>query len=320
MKVLLFMLFAIQLSVVYGARILVIESCGSHSHWQFMKSIVDVLTERHHVTAITPILSGDQENYTEINATSVFPVYGERDTVDLIKSYSSVFDMVPLYPKSSFERNICDSFYAFEPVKRILKANDGNAKANRYDMIIMEPFYSSCLSYLAYRLQVPEIHVHPSSLSTTLELMVEPNPSYVVSTPFSSSFFSIHLQYIYAKFVPLLTEIRMKYKKPRRYDAVGLKHKPSGVLSNVLEIVDTPRPYVDNMERIGGIHLRPPNPLPDVSQPSFVFHRSIKRCAVNVLNVLINFSSPMSEQYLQITVLFLYLRMCYDSSKIHHTV
>jgi glucuronosyltransferase len=263
------MIFAIQCTVVYGARILVIESCGSYSHWQYMKSIVDVLTKRHHVTAITPILSGDQQNYTEIDATSVFPVYGERDTMDLIESYSSVFHMVPLYPKNSFERSICDSFYAFEPVKRILKANDGSAKANRFDMIVMEPFYSSCLSYLAYRLRIPEVHVYPSSLSTSLELMVEPNSNYVFNPLLKGlnlhRYIPIQLQYFYAKFVPLLTEIRMKYKKPRRYDVVGLNHKPSGVLSNMLNIVDTPRRSIENMERIGGIHLKPPNALPDVS-------------------------------------------------------
>lgn len=273
MRVILLTMFVIRCAAVYGARILAIESCGSFSHWQYMKSILDVLTKNHQVTAITPLLSGAQENYTEIDASGVFPIYRERETVDLINNYSSVFSMVPLYPESSFERDTCDSFYAFEPVKRILKAHDDNLRTDRYDAIVLEPFYSSCLSYLAYRLQIPEVYVLATSLSISLELIVEPTPKYTPDQSFVDSTINGLKEWIvytgtfvYVKVVPWLTEMRMKYKKPGQYDVKGLEHNPSAVFSNTHNIIDTSLRSSDNTALIGGIHLKPPKALPEVSR------------------------------------------------------
>lgn len=54
-----------------------------------MLSIVEpLLAAQHRVTAITPLTANwDRDNYTEIDASSVFPVYGEQDTVKMIERY-----------------------------------------------------------------------------------------------------------------------------------------------------------------------------------------------------------------------------------------
>jgi len=270
MQPLLLLSFVLQYSTVFGGRILAIEPQGSKSHWQYMQSILNILTTRHQVTVITPLPTGNRENYTEIDASTVFPIYPEKSTIDMIEQFGSIVDMIPLMPERSLERDICDAFYDFEPVKRLISNGDRD-----YDMILLEPFYSPCLSYLAHLLRVPEIYVIPSAMLTPLEMLLfstEPNPSYVSNLMFKGggvlkSFTQrlINLaQYAYVKFVPWLTEVRMMYHDPKLYDIADVRHRPSLVFVNTHLITEPPRPFPVNMIQIGGIHLKPPEILPHV--------------------------------------------------------
>lgn len=272
MKPLISLLFVLQYPAVFGGRILAIEPHGSKSHWQYMRSILDPLTTRHQVTAITPLpTGGDRENYTEIDASSVFPIYSEMNTIDMIEQFGSVVKMLPLMPVRSHERDICDAFYDFEPVKRLL-STDGDCG---YDLILLETFYSSCLSYLAQRLRIPEIYVIPSTMITPMEMLIfntEPSISYVSNLMFRDGgvpkSFTQRLtnlaQFAYTKLVPWLTDVRMMYHDPKLYDVIDVRHKPLLVFINTHHITEPPRPFPVNMIQIGGIHLNPPKVLPHV--------------------------------------------------------
>lgn len=273
-------LTAAQHTAVSGARVLAVEPYGSKSHWQYMKSILDLLTVRHQVTVITPLPTGDRENYTEIDASRVFPVYAETNTVDMIERFGSVVRLLPPVPERSHERDICDAFFDHEPVKRLMRAGDAAAAAataadDRYDVVVLEPFYSPCLSYLAHRLRVPEIYAIPSSMITPMEVLIfgtEPSPSYVpnllyngaVMDGFAQRLTNVALS-VYVKVVPWLTNARMMYREPKRYDVAAVRHKPSLVFINTHLITESPRPFPVNMIQIGGIHLKPREVLPSVS-------------------------------------------------------
>lgn len=257
-----------------GARILAIEPQGSKSHWQYMRSILDVLSTRHLVTVITPLPTGARRaNYTEIDASAVFPVFPETDVVDLIERFGSAVKMLPLMPDRSHERDICDAFYALPLVRQLLFDGGGD----RYDLLLTEPFYSPCLSYVAHRLRVPEIYAIPSAVIAPMEAVmfgVEPNPSYVPNLLYNGGIGSMDgfaqrlvnaALFAYVKFVPWLTDARMAYREPRPYDAPGLRHRPSAVFVNTHFITEPPRPFPVNMVQIGGVHLRPPESLPRVS-------------------------------------------------------
>ncbi|XP_060837325.1 UDP-glucosyltransferase 2-like isoform X3 [Rhopalosiphum padi] len=254
---------------IFGARILAVEPHGSKSHWQYMKSILDLLSTRHQVTVITPLPAGDRENYTEIDASQVFPVYPVMDTVYMIEQFGSVVNMLPPVPERSLERDICDAFFDFGPIRDLLRRGpDG-----RYDVVLLEPFYSPCLSYLAHRLRVPEIYAIPSSMITPMEMLIfgtDPNPSYVPNLLYNGASMDGFAQrltnvalFAYVKIVPWLTNVRMMYREPKRYDVPGVRHKPSLVFINTHFITESPRPFPVNMIQIGGIHLRPPGVLPD---------------------------------------------------------
>lgn len=273
-------------ALVLGARILAIAPYGSVSHWQYMRSILDLLVHRHHVTAITPLPVGDRENYTEIDASSVFPIYPEMDTMHMIRSFGSVLRMMPVLPSSSHERDICDAFYEFEPVKQMMAALDETDRCRavskrckskvNYDMVLMEPFYSTCLAYVSHRLHTPVIYVVPSTVLTPMESRFfggpGPDPTYVPNLMFKGGvpktvwdqLVNIAM-FVYSTFVPWLTETRMMYSRPRHYDTPENWHRPSLVFVNTHHVTEPPRSYPINMIQIGGIHLKSPQPLPDVS-------------------------------------------------------
>lgn len=260
-----------------GARILAIEPYGSKSHWQYMRSILDVLSTRHRVTAITPLPSGDhRDNYTEIDASAAFPVYPETGAVDMIERFGSAVKMLPLMPERSHERDICDAFYELAPVADLLLARPAGRREDRFDLVLTEPFYSPCLSYVARRLRVPEIYAIPSSMITPMEYLffgTEPSPSYVpnivfkggVPKGFAQRLANVAL-FAYVKLVPWLTDARMAYREPKRYDAPGVRHRPSLVFVNTHFITEPPRPFPVNMVQIGGVHLKPPEVLPRVRE------------------------------------------------------
>ncbi|XP_025195734.1 UDP-glucuronosyltransferase 2C1-like [Melanaphis sacchari] len=253
-----------------GARILAVEPHGSKSHWQYMKSILDLLTARHQVTVITPLPAGDRENYTEIDASQVFPVYPVTDAVHMVERFGSVVDMLPPVPERSLERDMCDAFYDFGPVRDLLRRGPGGRP---YDVVLLEPLCSPCLSYLAHRLRVPEVYAIPSAMITPMERPIfgtEPSPSYVPNLLYNGASMDGFAQrlanvalFAYVKIVPWLTNVRMAYREPRRYDAAAVRHKPSLVFINTHFITESPRPFPVNMIQIGGIHLRPPGALPD---------------------------------------------------------
>lgn len=262
-------------TAVRGARILAIEPYGSRSHWQYMTSILDLLTARHQVTVITPLLKGDRENYTEIDASRVFPIYAELNTVRLIEEFGSVVNMLPPMPQRSHERDTCDEFFDFEPVRDLLLRVAADCDYRPFDLVLLEPFYSPCLSYLAHRLRVPEIYAIPSAMVTPLEMLLfgtEPSPSYVPNLLYQGATLDSLAQRLnnaalsaYVKIVPWLTNVRMVYSDPKIYDTAEVRHKPSLVFINTHFITESPRPFPVNMIQIGGIHLKPPGPIPNVS-------------------------------------------------------
>ncbi|XP_050419840.1 UDP-glucosyltransferase 2-like [Adelges cooleyi] len=253
---------------VEGASILAVETVGSRSHWQFMRSILDVLATRHQVTVITPLPSSDRENYTEIDSSPVFPVYSDQDAVLQIERFGSVVNMLPPMPKRSHERDICDAAFEFGPIRELLAAGRGH-----YDLIVLEPFYSPCLSYLAHRLGVPEIYVIPSPMITPMEAPVfgtGPNPAYVPNLLYGGDaalddFAQRLANFVlstYVKVVPWLTDARMANAEPKPYDVDDVRHKPSLLFANTRHITEPPRPFHVNMIQIGGIHLKTTELLP----------------------------------------------------------
>lgn len=290
MKGVLFVLMSLgfmrQPAQVFGARILAIAPYGSVSHWQYMRSILDLLVRRHHVTAITSLPIGNRENYTEIDASGVFPIYPEMDTMHMIRSFGSVLRMMPVLPPRSHERDICDAFYEFEPIKKMMKELDERDRCNavsehcestvNYDMVLMEPFYSACLAYVPHRLHTPVIYVIPSAVLTPMESRffggLGPDPTYVPNLMYKGGIpktvwdrLTNIAMFAYSTFVPWLTETRMMYREPRHYDVPENWHRPSLVFVNTNHVTEPPRSYPINMIQVGGIHLKPPKALPDVS-------------------------------------------------------
>lgn len=181
--------------------------------------------------------------------------------------------MAPPFPSRSFERDLCDKFYAMPEVRDLMQLGPSSG----YDLVLVEPFYSSCLSHLAHTMNVPEIYAVPSPLVTPTEPLyfgTEANPLVVANILYNAGGGSPKTMaqrvqnvalYLYIKFVPWLTDTRMRFFDPKPYDKPTVRHRPAAVFVNTRFITEPPRDFPPNMVQIGGIHLKPPRTVPHVS-------------------------------------------------------
>lgn len=250
------LLFAI-FSSVSCANIIVIETIGCFSHLKFMNSIVySLLEEGHSITMLSPLHNNlIHENLTQVNSSSIFNTYNDLDINFLIEKYGDIHSILPITFKNP-ERDICDKFYEFKPVKDIL------ATKNYYNLVILEPFYSTCLTYVGFKLNIPEIYIYPTILGNSKERQftgIEGNPSYVPHLLFKDNLNGFinriknKYYYVYNTFVAYFNDFIDRQLHPKFYDF--LSHSPYMVFLNSHFLVETTRPFSQNTKQIGGIHI-----------------------------------------------------------------
>ncbi|KAK9882636.1 hypothetical protein WA026_022506 [Henosepilachna vigintioctopunctata] len=147
----------------------------------------------------------------------------------------------------------------------------------KYDVIILEQFYSEGLRYLGKHLQAPLIlYSAMDSCSWTNPAVGNPAPpSFVpelsVSGPREMTFFGrlensflFLLNELVRNFMVLPTHNRIIKKYfPQAPDISEYYHNVSLVLLNAVSGVNDPVPKVPSMIDIGGFHIKPPKPLPE---------------------------------------------------------
>lgn len=265
---------------VEGERILAIAPRAGKSHWLIIKGIVTALTDRgHNVTVCTPFPDGNRENYTEIDLSEDIAPLVHLDigvVRELFTKYSDLIDSV-----SRFSREICEKLYGHGAVKEIMA--DGGAGSN-FDVVIVELTASECVSYLSAKLDVPLIYVTAPPLMTYVERSVSghyPNPAVVSHTFADHSVPRTFAQRFANAALSVYTICLIRYKfwyagvVDRQPFDLADRVKPSIVFSNAHFVMDAPRPLPQNVVPVGGIHLRPPERIPDVSTFFFFLHFSI---------------------------------------------
>jgi len=153
-------------------------------------------------------------------------------------------------------------------------------RSRRYDLVITELLASRCDLYLASHLGVPHVAIMSSQMLTWYQDSFDSpsNPSYIttLNSPYPKpvtfvqrvwnvvDYVTIH---VYFKYVDsAATAMGRKYFGGRRPDAEALLRNVSMVFLNTHSNFDLHKPLATNFKEIGGIHLKPPKPLPDVSE------------------------------------------------------
>ncbi|KAE9540022.1 hypothetical protein AGLY_005274 [Aphis glycines] len=247
------------------ARILAVETVGGRSHWNFMSGIIGALVDNGHaVTAFTPFLDGDRANYTEVDISTGFSVGLDLDVVGLLDHFRN-----PLWTYGAYVemgRSQCDVIYSHAEMKRLLRDSTG------FDAVIIESFWSECMSYVAARLGLPLIYVTPLPVVAFMERTITghvSNPAvvsnlmtgYAIPATFGQRLTNAALQ-VYGSAVQRYKEFQLRYTEPpKEYDLVD-PVPPSLVFVNRHFISDAPSPVPRNVIDVGGIHLKAAKVLP----------------------------------------------------------
>lgn len=254
---------------VERSRILAIETIGSKSRWNFMRSVLGALTENgHSVTAFTPFPEGDRANYTEVDVSTILPLrvaMGFAEQKTMFKNFRKVLEYL-----IAVSRSVCDGLRDDGRLNEVLKGG----LRGKFDALIVEPSVTDCLTRLAADAGLPVIFSVPTSTIFSEEFGSVghvSNPA-IVSTMLSehgvlktfAQRFDNTVSTVYNNM--LLAVQRQLYRTfdPKPYDS-DVSIPPSLVFINSHFVSEVSSPVPSNVVRVGGIHLKPVEKLPRVS-------------------------------------------------------
>uniref|UniRef100_A0A2H8TGW4 UDP-glucuronosyltransferase 2B13 n=1 Tax=Melanaphis sacchari TaxID=742174 RepID=A0A2H8TGW4_9HEMI len=250
-----------------GARILAVETVGGRSHWNFMNSILQVLVDNgHNITVFTPFSEGNHENYTEVNTFKESKTLLDEQLKEVLNKYGNPIKVIN--EVSAMSRTMCNVVYENSKMKEILT----NTRSD-FDIVLIEPLFSECVSYLAVKLNLPLIYVMPIPTMNIMEYKFTghmSNPAVVsvnianfgLPKTFSQKAINSALL-IYCTVVNKFNELLLKFTEPQEYD-LHAPIPPSLIFVNRHFTIEPASPIPSNVIEIGGIHLKTPKKLPKV--------------------------------------------------------
>jgi len=257
-----------QWTPVGAANILAVQPIAGKSHWNVVRAVLRALTDRgHNVTVFTPFVDGDRPGYTEVDVSEKASMFFAIDATFLIQKFSS--RKKTLWSMANYTRRSCDMIYGDQRMVDIL---DGVA-TRQFDLVVTEPLGSDCVAYAATVLRVPLVYVVAFPIITFMERSLTghtPNPastahvlsSYSTPKTFAERFVNVVLT-VYCSALKWYSELQLKLANHRAYDSADLI-KPSLIFINSHFTTDPARPLTPDLVPIGGIHLAPPKPIPEV--------------------------------------------------------
>ncbi|VVC33549.1 UDP-glucuronosyl/UDP-glucosyltransferase [Cinara cedri] len=253
-------------SPVGAANILAVQTVPGLSHWNVMRSVLRPLIEHgHNVTAFTPFVDGDRDNYVEVDMSDVMRVHINENVTYVRGKVSTTATFMAIL--INITRSYCDVIHEHPRMTEILTA----ALPSEFDLLITQPVASKCVAYVATVLRIPLVYVVVPAVFTDLERSISgqfPNPATFGHTLFPRAIPKTFLDRlsntvltVYCSFLLRYNEWWQKVSDPRPYDDVDLI-KPSITFTNAHYITDFSRPLTPDVISIGGIHLTPPKELP----------------------------------------------------------
>ncbi|XP_022162084.1 UDP-glucuronosyltransferase 2B7-like isoform X8 [Myzus persicae] len=259
-------LSAVDPPVGEAARILAVETVAGKSHWYFMSSLLRALTDAgHEVTVFTPFPEGDRANYTEVDTSRDFPMKLDMDVMQTIKDFSDPFKFINIM--SVMVRYYCDAVYGNQKLADVM----ASGARGRYDLLLIEPLGTDCVSYLAGAIGLPVIYSIPSPMITFAERVFTghvSNPATVsnqlanhaVPATFVQRFTNTAL-FTYSMAKLRYDQLVTLFADPRPYDLAPTVN-PSIVFQNSHYVSESPRPITPNVVYVGGVHLKPAKTIP----------------------------------------------------------
>ncbi|KAL5242234.1 hypothetical protein ACI65C_009644 [Semiaphis heraclei] len=265
---LLYTLFGPKTIPVESARILAVETIAGRSHWNYVSSVLRVLSNNgHHVTVFTPFPDGERANYTEVDTFKDHLHFLELNLINTLDLFGSPKLMLDFISSNHF--TMCDAMYKSVQMNKIMEEKDNP----KFDLLIIETMGYGCESYLAIKLNLPLIFLVSSPMLTYAERAIFgeiPNPAtishFLADHAIPKTFvqrFSNTVLLGYNIMLFNFDKWTRKYTMNRPYDWEIKTIQPSLTFVNSHFISDASRPFPPNVIEIGGIHLKPPKSIPN---------------------------------------------------------
>jgi len=250
---------------VESARILAVETVGGKSHWNFMSAILQTLVDNgHNITVFTPFAKENRENYTEVDTSMGSMRILDMELKEMMDKYGNILTLI--HKSTGMSRMLCNVVYENNKMKEILASTRSD-----FDIVLIEPLLSECVSYLAIKLNLPLIYIMPIPTMGIMERKLTGhvfNPAVVslnianFGTPKTFTQKSINFAYlVYCTVVCIFNELILKFTEPQEYD-LHAPIPPSLTFVNRHYTIEPASPIASNVIEIGGIHLKAPTKLP----------------------------------------------------------
>ncbi|XP_062553450.1 UDP-glycosyltransferase UGT5-like isoform X2 [Armigeres subalbatus] len=275
----LLLLSAISWQNADSSRILAVFVFPGRSHWMMIDAILNGLLDRgHHITGIANYpLSRKHENYTELRVAPIYDFWKHSVKVE------SLFDLTEI----SVHRMLMDFMYSLG----LETAQHGFTRENvqdfirndqsHFDLILAEQFYQEAYLMFAHKYKAPIVTVGTFGFAHYMgPMMGMLNTFSHVPHEFLPFLDKMNFpQRIYNTAVSLYEQtLRSFYYLPKQEamaqenfkhlpgplpKIADLEQKVSVVLLNSYYPLTTSRPRVPGLVQVGGLHIKPPKPLPD---------------------------------------------------------
>jgi len=180
---------------------------------------------------------------------------------------------------------MCDKVYKNVQLHKIMEKNESD-----FDMLIIESVGNDCDLYLAKNLNLPFIYLISSPMVTFAERSIFgdiPNPALISHLYADHAIPKTFVQRLsntlllgYSMIIISFDKWIRKYTSNRPYDLETITVQPSLIFLNSHFISEASRPFPPNVIQVGGIHLKPPKSIPNVSK---IIHTQTLTCLTSYL-------------------------------------
>lgn len=247
-------------------NILAIETIGGYSHWKVFSGVLRILiSQGNNVTIYTPFPDDGSGNCTEVDLSSDY-AKGVNVPLDMLQdNFTNPYKSYLVLREIG--KYMCDKMYVNTKIMKALE------RPEDFDLVIMEPLWSDCVSYVSAKMDLPLIYITAFSAISFKESSIAggySNPfKYAnILLPYSSPttiFQKIENVMLFLEdFVISVFDYLLRFIHPKPYE-ISDPIPPIVVFANSHTIVEKPRPRASKVLNIGGIHLNKPKPLPAVS-------------------------------------------------------
>ncbi len=257
--------------VCFGERILVVAFVSTKSHMLTYRPLIEELAHRgHNVTVVSPLkASKTVKNINEV-LTLDTEKFKQGFVTDPFKAKEKNLNKQPFENIDWFVK-VCRETYDLPQVRQLMTES--------FDLIFLQPMLNECTVGLIYRIKAPLVLFSPVSVPNFLaerfgnhfpysfipNVFSGMSPKMNFYQRFHSIGFEIWLRgfvkYYYTPAIEAVYEEKVGKDVPSVDVMLG---NASLILSNGHFSLHNHKPLLPDIVEVGGLHSRPPKPLPQV--------------------------------------------------------